>query len=127
MIYGIGTDILKVSRIEASLDRFGMRLVQRILSEREQEVYEARKSKVQYLAKSYAAKEAAAKAFGTGFTQGLGFNQISVLRGGGKPTLHFEGRAAEMIAERSITRTSVSLSDEVEFATAFVIFETDTL
>lgn len=127
MIYGIGTDIIKVSRIEASLERFGTRLVQKILSEREQEVFEQRKAKVQYLAKVYAAKEAAAKAFGTGFTQGLGFNQISVLRSGGKPTLHFERRAAEMIEERSISRTSVSLSDEVEFATAFVIFEVDLL
>ena len=78
---------------------------------------------MQYLAKAYAAKEAAAKAFGTGFTQGLGFNQISVLPDGGKPTLHFHGRAAEMIAERSITRTYVSLSDEAEFAVAFVVFE----
>lgn len=78
-IVGIGTDLLDVSRIEQAYQRHGERLVKRFLTPAEQQVWQQRHQSINYLAKRYAAKEALAKALGTGIAKGVGFQQLEVL------------------------------------------------
>ena len=121
MIFGIGTDIVKVARIQESLDRYGERFVQRILADAEVTDYRSTAHPARFLARRFAAKEAVAKAYGTGFTGGLTFRDIVVSHdAAGKPLLRLEGRAAELRQEMGIGEDFVSISDEKEYAVAFV-------
>ncbi len=123
MIIGIGTDIVAIARIRTSIERFGNRFVERILSECELEGYRRAGNPAAFVAKRFAAKEAAAKAFGTGFRDGLTLRQIAIANNAlGRPELAFSGRARELLAEQGVTHTFVSLSDEREQAIAFVTF-----
>lgn len=124
MIYGIGTDIVRVSRLAADLERFGERFAERILTEAELAEFRAVSAKANFLARRFAAKEAAAKAMGTGFAQGLSLRHIGVTHDGhGKPELVFTGRALELVREKGIRVAHVSLADEVDHAVAFVALE----
>ena len=78
MIYGIGTDIVQVVRIRESLDRHGERFAERILSDAELAEFRASAHPARFLARRFAAKEAVAKAFGTGFSGGLTFRDITI-------------------------------------------------
>lgn len=121
MIFGIGTDIVQVARIQDSLDRYGERFVQRILADAEVNDYRCTAHPARFLARRFAAKEAVAKAYGTGFTGGLTFRDIVVSHdAAGKPLLRLEGRAAELRQEMGIGEDFVSISDEKEYAVAFV-------
>ena len=121
MIYGIGTDIVAVARMGANLERFGERFVHRVLAESEWPGFERTVKKAHYLAKRFAAKEAAVKAMGTGFVDGMVLSQISVEHDEkGKPLLHFQGRAAEIYDALGIGDAHVTISDEDEYAVAFV-------
>ena len=121
MIYGIGTDIVQVARIQRSLDRYGERFAERILGAAEFADYRATAHPARFLARRFAVKEALAKACGTGFTQGLTFRDITVAHdSAGKPELRFAGRAAELYRERGLGESFVSISDEREYAIAFV-------
>lgn len=78
-ILGLGTDIVEISRIQAVVERTGERLARRILSPSEWQHYQQHQQPVRFLAKRFAVKEAAAKAFGTGIRNGLAFNQFEVV------------------------------------------------
>jgi holo-[acyl-carrier protein] synthase len=124
-ILGIGTDIVSIKRIQAIWDRFGETFARKILTPAEIRLFMQAKEKVPFLAKRFAAKEAVAKAFGTGFRpNGLLLTEIGILNDEwGRPYLQFRGRTETLINSRAILATHVSISDEAEFALAFVIFE----
>jgi holo-[acyl-carrier protein] synthase len=124
MIYGIGTDIVRIQRIDKNLQRYGERFASRILSDDEFEGFKASPRKAHFLAKRFAAKEAAAKALGTGFRGGLSLRDISVTHDElGKPVLNFSPKGQEQLKTRHIGGTHLSISDEHDYAVAFVTFE----
>ncbi|MDA8364899.1 MAG: holo-ACP synthase [Gammaproteobacteria bacterium] len=126
MIFGIGTDIVRVSRMQRNIERYGDRFALRILTAAEMEDYRREVRKAHFLAKRFAAKEAAAKAMGTGFSGGLGYRDIGVSHDrAGKPALEFSGTAAEFMRSRGINSTHVSLADEEDHAVAFVTLARD--
>lgn len=121
MIYGIGTDIVRIERIGAGLDRFGDRFARRVLGDAEWEDFQRSRQPARFLAKRFAAKEAAAKAFGTGFSEGIAMRDIVVVHSArGQPLLQFHARAAEFMAEQAIVAAHLSISDEDSHAIAFV-------
>ncbi|MGF1613750.1 MAG: holo-ACP synthase [Gammaproteobacteria bacterium] len=122
MIYGIGVDMVHIPRIAAALSRFGERFAQRVLSDAELQACWQTSRTADFLAKHFAAKEAWVKALGTGFRGGLSWREIEIRNDPlGKPYLTCVGRAQEMLAERSIGESYLSLSDEGQFAIAFVV------
>jgi holo-[acyl-carrier protein] synthase len=121
MIFGIGTDIVRVSRIQKSLDRYGERFARRILAGQELDDFRHTLHPARFLARRFAAKEAVVKAYGTGFTQGMTFQDIVVTHdAAGKPLLLLSGRALELQREMGIGEPFISISDEQEYAVAFV-------
>ncbi len=121
MIFGIGTDIVRVARMQQSLDKHGERFARRILTEHELVGYQRANKPANYLAKRFAAKEATAKAMGTGFRNGLSLKHINVEHDDqGKPLLEFNGLAAEFMKQQGIHEAHISLADEQEYAVAFV-------
>jgi len=121
MIYGIGTDIVRVERMRNSLERYGHRFAERILSDGELKDFADVINHAHFLAKRFAAKEAVAKAMGTGFINGLSLREIVVSHDGlGKPVLKFSGKAEEFILQQGIVSSHISLADEVDYAVAFV-------
>ena len=126
MIFGIGTDIVSVGRIEAGLQRYGERFARRILTDDEYRGYLKSPRRAGFLAKRFAAKEAAVKALGLGFRQGLSLHQISVGHNDlGRPELHYSGHAAEFCSRHGIAGSHVSLADERDYAVAFVTLLTN--
>jgi holo-[acyl-carrier protein] synthase len=124
MIVGIGTDIVAVARLRELLDRYGERLATRILTDAELTAFRRAAAPAAFLAKRFAAKEAAAKAFGTGFRDGLSLRHIGVENNDhGRPSLHFTARAAEISARLGVTAAHLSLADEKEYAVAFVVLD----
>ena len=124
MIYGTGCDIVEIPRIEHALSRFGERFMNKILSAREQKEVHGRLA--EYLAARFAAKEAAVKALGTGFRQGIQMPQIEITNNAlGAPSLTFLDEASRYASEHGITRAFVSLSHERHSAVAFVVLECD--
>ena len=124
MIYGIGTDIVNISRIKhmKSLQLFS----EKILSVNELQVsssYDESKL-ISYLAKQFACKEALSKAFGTGIRKPVLFKDLEILRDEkGKPYFNPLGDVKKTIINLGITKTHVSLADESEHAIAFAILE----
>lgn len=124
-IFGIGTDIVSVKRIEQSLDRHGEKFARRILTENEFREFSKIANRASFLAKRFAAKEAMAKAMGTGFRDGLSMQHIGVDHDPlGKPQLYCTGRALDFLREKAISESHISLADEKEHAVAFVTLET---
>ena len=121
MIFGIGTDIVRIARFEALLERHGARVAERILSVDELQEFTTAARPARFLAKRFAVKEAVAKAFGTGFRDGLSLRHIGVHHDAlGKPGLTFHARAEELRIVLAIGETHVSIADEDEYAVAFV-------
>ena len=126
MIAGIGTDIVSIPRVEALVQRYGDRFAKRILSDAEYQEYLQVERAATFLAKRFAAKEAAAKALGTGFRLGITKRDISVGHDDlGKPLLVVAGSSRVACERMQVTRTWLSLSDEKHYALAFVVLETD--
>ncbi len=126
MIVGIGTDIVRVARMQSNIERYGERFAQRILTSAEMDDYRREGRKAHFLAKRFAAKEAAAKALGTGFSGGLGYRDIGVSHDPtGQPALEFSGTAAQFIHSRGINSAHISLADEDDYAVAFVTLARD--
>ena len=124
MILGMGTDLIDVRRIERALARFGHRFAQRVLVDEEYRRYCSHVKPAHYVAKRFAAKEAFSKAMGTGIRFPVNWHNVSVANErSGKPFLKFSEPLAALLAERGVTRTHLSLTDEVEMACAFVILE----
>ncbi len=125
MIYGIGVDIVEIARMRASYARFGDKLARRILAPGELAEFARARHPAQFLAMRFAAKEAASKALGTGFREGVSPRRIGVRHDRrGKPTLYFEPPMDAMIARHRIAAGHVSMSDEREYAIAYVVLET---
>ncbi len=121
---GIGTDIVRMERLEKSLQRFGDRICRRILSPAELEIAPQGQALVSFLAGRWAAKEACAKALGTGFDQGLGPSAISVLRmANGAPYIELAGPAKALWERMGRGRIHVSISHDGGMAVAFVVIE----
>lgn len=121
MIVGIGTDIVRIARFETMLERHGARVAERILSADELVEFAAAARPARFLAKRFAVKEAVAKAFGTGFRDGLSLRHIGVQNDAlGKPSLRFYGRAEELCAQLGVAESHVSIADEHDYAVAFV-------
>jgi len=122
MIVGIGTDLIKIARIAASLEKLGDRFARRILTEQEFVAFSGSALPASFLAKRFAAKEAAAKALGTGISQGVSWQHMAITHDEwGGPLLHFSDRAAELATLRGATTRHISLSDEKDYAVAFVV------
>ncbi len=124
MIHGIGTDIVHIPRIEACLNRFGERFCRRILTEQEWHELGLRKDKrlqARMLAKRFAVKEAAAKALGTGFRQGVSMCEIGLSHDSmGRPMLYYLDKTERLVRRFGISQSHVSLSDERDYCLAFV-------
>ncbi len=128
MIYGIGTDILQISRVDAALKRNGDRFAGKILGPQEMEKYLRRKAKVEvrgirFLATRFAAKEAFSKAIGMGMRMPMTWRAMQVLNDpSGKPVVVCSGALQQWMEERGLS-AQVSITDEAEYAVAFVIVE----
>jgi holo-[acyl-carrier protein] synthase len=108
------------------IERFGDRFAERILTEQEMREYQEVGQRAHFLAKRFAAKEAAAKAMGTGFNHGIQLRQIGVGHDdNGKPLLEFSGAAREFLDRHGIRVSHISLADEQDHAVAFVTLETE--
>jgi len=124
MIYGVGTDLVEIRRVEAVLRRFGERFAKRILCEPELKRFRAHKQPVAYLAKRFAAKEAFTKALGTGIQAPANWHGVWVVNlKSGKPQLEFSKELQALLRRRNIHRSHLSLTDEKEIASATVILE----
>ena len=126
MIIGIGSDIVDIRRIEQTLERFGERFLERIFTDLERRKAESRTNAVATYAKRFAAKEACAKALGTGFRAGVFFRDLGVVNlPGGKPTLALTGGAAQRLAAITpagmTAQIDLTLTDEYPMAQAIVI------
>ena len=125
MIFGIGTDFVQVVRLQRGLERFGERFAVRILAETELDEFRRHLRPANFLARRFAAKEAAAKAMGTGISNGITLRQISVTHDSkGKPQLVFTGQALEFLRASRVRHTHISIADEADYAVAFVVLET---
>jgi holo-[acyl-carrier protein] synthase len=125
MIIGLGTDITEVPRIARSIERHGERFLKRVYTPGEIAYCLARqKSAAQSFAARFAAKEAGAKALGTGISRGIGWQELEVVRAPGHaPQLRLSGRAAARAQQLGVTHISLSLTHTAETALAVVIME----
>ncbi len=128
MILGMGSDLCDIRRIEASLERFGDRFIQRLFTDVERERSERKGDRAASYAKRFAAKEACAKALGTGFRQGVAWRDLGVVNlRSGKPTMTLTGQAGDILAklvpDGHEAVIHLSLTDEPPYAQAFVIIE----
>lgn len=124
MIVGVGLDVVAVERIERSLQRDGAAFTERVFTARERGDCEGRADRPQALAARFAAKEAFFKALGTGWGGALSLTQVEVRAGeGGKPLLSLSGEAADRVASLGVRSVHVSLSHELAYGAAVVIFE----
>lgn len=125
MIAGIGTDLVSVARVTRAVDRFGERFARRILEPEELAEWADAPDPPKFLAKRFAAKEAAAKALGFGMAGGISWQDFRVTHDArGAPHLDLQGRAATVAGELGVSSVHLSISDELEHALAFVVLET---
>ena len=128
MIYGIGTDICDIRRIRASLDKHGERFAQKVLSDNELNTYRARSERwpergVRYVATRFSAKEAFSKAIGLGMRMPMTWRLCEVAKlPSGQPTLVLHGVLKAWFEAKGLT-AHVSVSDESDYATSYVIVE----
>lgn len=125
MVLGLGTDMIEIARIEHSIARFGDSFLRRIYTPAEiAYCQQKKKTAAESFAARFAAKEAGAKALGTGISRGITWCELEVLRlPGQRPTLHLSGRAAAIAARLGVRHLAVSLSHTRELALAVVIAE----
>lgn len=128
VIFGIGADLVEQARISASLERYGERFLQRILTEREYLLYGAKPrsaaQRTRFLAQRFAAKEAFSKALGTGIKQGVAWRDIGVHNEpSGKPLLHLSSKLEQRVRDLGIAGMHVTLTDEAGLTQAFVVLE----
>jgi holo-[acyl-carrier-protein] synthase len=131
MIYGIGTDICDIRRIRVSLEKHGERFAQKVLSDNELQTYRARSERwpergVRYVATRFSAKEAFSKAIGMGMRMPMTWRLCEVAKlPSGQPTLVLHGVLKEWFEAKGLS-AHVSVSDESDYATSYVVVETHT-
>jgi holo-[acyl-carrier protein] synthase len=124
MIVGSGIDLTEIGRVQKTVERYGARFLDRVFTAGEQEYCLGKRRSAESLAARFAAKEAAAKALGTGISRGVNWLEIEVVREpGGRPVLRFHGRAAEFAAHLGVSRAALSLTHTAELAMASVVLE----
>jgi holo-[acyl-carrier protein] synthase len=124
MLVGTGIDVVEVERIARSIERYGLRFLSRVFTAGEIAYSQRKKNCAESFAARFAAKEAGAKALGTGIQYGITWTEMEVRRAPGqRPTLHFSGRALEMAERLGVKRVSLSLTHSKTVAIAAVILE----
>jgi holo-[acyl-carrier protein] synthase len=129
MIYGIGTDVCDIRRIRETLARRGERFAEKVLGPHELAVFRERRAKVEargvaYLATRFSAKEAFSKAIGLGMRMPMTWRDCEIVKApSGKPEIRLHGALAQWFAAKGL-QAHVSVSDETDYATAFVVVET---
>jgi len=125
MIFGIGVDLVTISRVASVYDRFGDRFARRFLHDKEQKQLLDHPQAAHFLAKRFAVKEAAVKALGTGERSGVLLKDFYIEHTElGKPLLRIDGKAKALCEAQNIKASHVSLSDEGDSVAAFVVLET---
>jgi holo-[acyl-carrier protein] synthase len=125
---GLGSDLIDIRRIEKTFIKFGVRFRDRIFTKLEIKKCEKRSEKISCYAKRFAAKEAAAKALGTGFRKGIYWKDLEVINlASGKPTMKFHGnskkRLESMIENKKTALINLSITDEYPYAQAILTIE----
>ncbi len=124
MIFGIGTDIVEMSRMEATWLRFGEHFARRILMDEEMELFRQTNQPVRFLAMRFAGKEAAVKAMGTGFAHGVWLRDVGITRNEwGRPLIIWSERGQKVCKNLGIGKGHVSLTDEAGLVMAFAMVE----
>jgi len=126
MIVGSGIDLVEIGRIQHSMDRYGSRFLNRVYTAEEQAYCLRKRNAAESFAARFAAKEAGAKALGTGISFGVNWLEIEVVRApGGRPTLRFHGRAAQIAAAMGVARSALSITHTANLAMASVVLENE--
>jgi holo-[acyl-carrier protein] synthase len=124
MLLGTGIDIIEIDRIAQSIDRFGSRFLDRIFTPGEIAYCSRKKNAAESYAARFAAKEAGAKALGTGIQHGVAWKELEVRREPGRrPTLHFSGRAGQLAERMGVRHIALSLTHSTTVAMAAVHLE----
>ncbi len=124
MIFGVGTDVVELSRIQSTFERFGEHFVDRLLMEPELELFRRSKTPVRFLAMRFAGKEATAKALGTGFAHGIWLRDIGILSNDwGRPLVTFSERGRRVCERLGVGSAHVSLTDDAGLVMAFAVAE----
>jgi len=128
VILGIGADLADIRRIEATMARFGARFLDRVFTDAERIKSDRRRDRAASYARRWAAKEACAKALGTGLRMGVAWREMGVVNlDSGQPTMALTGGAAERLAAMTpdgrAARIHVTLTDDPPYAQAFVVIE----
>jgi holo-[acyl-carrier protein] synthase len=124
MIIGSGIDLVEIGRIQQSMNRYGGRFLDRIFTRAEQAYCLRKRNSAESFAARFAAKEAGAKALGTGISFGVGWLEIEVVREpSGRPNIQFHGRAAQIAARLGATHAALSITHTADLAMASVLLE----
>src|SRR4029077_2718322 len=124
MIVGPGIDLVEIARIQQSLERYGERFLNRVFTPAEQAYCLRKRNAAESLAARFAAKEAAAKALGTGISRGVNWLEIEVVREpGGRTSIRFHGRAAEFATRLGVVHAALSLTHTSNLSMASVVLE----
>jgi holo-[acyl-carrier protein] synthase len=122
MIYGVGTDICELVRVQRTYERFGDHFVRRLLMDEERRLFDRNKWPARFLAMRFAAKEATVKAMGTGFAHGMWIRDVGVVNNAwGRPEVIFSERGRAMCDRLGIGAAHVSLSDDAGLIVAFAV------
>ena len=124
MIFGIGTDIVEMSRMQSTWERFGEHFARRILMDEEMELFKRTKQPARFLAMRFAGKEATVKAMGTGFAHGVWLRDVGITNNEwGRPLIIWSERGQKMCDQLGIGKGHVSLTDDAGLVLAFAVVE----
>jgi holo-[acyl-carrier protein] synthase len=124
MVVGLGSDLIEIARVAKSIDRFGTRFLRRVFTPEEIAYCQRKRNAAESFAARFAAKEAGAKALGTGISHGISWPEIEVRREpSGKPTLHWTGRALERAMKLGVRTAALTLTHSRDVAMAIVVLE----
>ena len=125
MIFGIGTDLVEMSRMQKTWERFGEHFARRILMDEEMELFKQTKQPARFLAMRFAGKEATVKAMGTGFAHGIWMRDVGITRNEwGRPLIIWSERGRKVCDQLGIGSGHVSLTDDAGLVLAFAVVET---
>ena len=125
-IYGIGVDLVNAERIQYLYQKYGDRFSKRILDDDEMMFFKKTKNKERYLSNAFAGKEAAVKALGTGFSEGIHWKDFGLSRkSSGQPALHYTNKIRQKFNTLGISSSHISISDDHPWSIAMVVLETE--